>query len=692
MKKSADTRYAHAFALAVNGYSVMPVGLDKKPLLRSWKEYQSKRPTDEQITAWWKQFPEANIGIVTGKVSGITVVDLDVKDGVLLTPLDKFPKTFTVRTGNGGYHLYYQYQPGLTISAGAYPQYPGVDMRSDGGFVVGPFSQTKYKDAEGRAKGGTYEIISNIPAAPFPAHLFPKPRERRALHSMIGVSTGGRNDSIASFAGKLLQSSAEKEWESEVWPAVERANATYSPPLKSRELRTTFESIMKKEAERRGKLIISPIQAKGDGTATDPDAPAEDVEIAIRKNKAGIAYKDMANVLAVLAAHPYYRDTIRYNEFKQEIEYRGKPLEEGDLVKIQYFMQTDAELHGINKEAVHAAIQHYANQHSYDEAQEWIRKLEWDGVKRLGTWVSRATGVTDDPYHAGIGSQWFAGLIRRLMVPGSTFDYVLVMVGPQGIGKTSLFRIIGGPWYKSYTGAMDNKDFYLALRGAAIVDLDEGAALSRSDAIKIKSIITETHDEYRAPYDRVMKKYPRRFVFSMSTNDTEPFRDVTGNRRYWTIDGERQIDFKWLEENRSQLFAEAYHAFKGGITLPEVPFDIAREKQETHLPEDSWTDLVVNEVQKSPEYCRGDLTYSTTITDIFSKIFPEESLVRLGKSQEMRIANIFKKTAGLEKRREMVDGERKVRWMIMPQKAEELSSRNASDTRDDFDKYGTEDA
>lgn len=683
MKKSKDTRYANAFKLSVNGYSVMPVGKDKKPLLKAWKQYQTERPSDERITKWWEQFPEANIGIITGKISGITVIDIDTyKPGA--PSIDKFPATFTVKTGNGGYHLYYRYRPGLSISASAYPQYPGLDMRSDGGFVVGPFSVTDYKDTEGNAKGGPYVIEKNIPPVAFPSHLFPQKKERRHLSDLMGVSTGGRNDSVTSFIGKLLAATPEKEWESEVWPAIERANKTYNPPLPHRELRTTFDSIVKKELLRRSSMIVSPMQIRKDGLSEE----TEEVEIPIRKNRAGTAYKDMANVLAVLSAHPYYKDTIRYNEFRQEIEYKGKPLEEGDLVKIQYFMQTDAELHGITKEAVHSAIQHYANQHSYDEAKEWVSALKWDKKPRLKHWIHKATGVEDDTYHAGIGAQWFMGLIRRIMAPGSTFDYVLVMVGPQGIGKTSLFRIIGGPWYKSYTGAMDNKDFYLALRGAAIVDLDEGAALSRSDAIKIKSIITETHDEYRAPYDRVMKKYPRRFVFSMSTNDTEPFRDVTGNRRYWTIDGESQIDFQWLEKNRDQLFAEAHDAFKNGTKLPEVPFDIAAEKQETHLPDDSWTDLVCNEIRKSIEYCSGDLLYSTTVIEIFGKIFPDESLVRLGKSQEMRVANIFKKNLGLEKRREMVGGERKIRWMLHPKKAEELQKNNLEDTRDAFDSYG----
>lgn len=642
----------------------MPVGSDKKPLLNSWKQYQLTPADDAQIEKWWEQHPDANLGIITGKVSGITVVDLDTHGNEeTQTPLSSFPETFTVRTGNGGYHLYYQYHPGLSISANQYPQYPGLDMRSDGGFVVGPGSITSYTK-DGKQSGGEYTIVKDIPLAPFPHKLFIEKKAKRPLSSKIGVGTGGRNDTITSFIGQLLQASKEAEWETEVWPSVQRTNKTYTPPLSEKELRNTFESIVKKETERRSSLILSPMQVDG----------GDSVAIRMRKNGNGTSYKDMANVYAVLSQHPFYKETIRFNEFRQEIEYNGKPLEDADVTKIQYFLQTDAELHGITDSAVMAAITHYAHQNTYDEAKEWLAALTWDGTQRLKNWLHQASDVEDDDYHAGVGAQWFMGMVRRIMEPGCTFDYVLLLVGGQGIGKTSFFRILGGPWYKSYTGDIDNKDFFLALRGAMIVDLDEGAALYRSEAIKIKSKITDTHDEYRAPYGRVMKKYPRRFVFSMSTNDTEPFRDMTGNRRYWVVDVHNTIRFWWLEENRDQLFAEAYRAYKNDTPLPEVPFESALAHQETHLPDDTWTDIIMGVIRRSVSYCQGDEEYFTTLTDIYQESFPEESLARFGTAQSMRVANIFKNVAGLEKRRVMIDGERKARWYISKERIEKLQA------------------
>lgn len=662
--------YSQALAVAVNGFSVIPLKKDKRPLLASWKQYQEKPASDEQIELWWTEHPDANVGVVTGKVSGVTVVDIDTYKG---GDISKFPETYTVRTGNGGYHLYYIYEAGLTISANAYAHLPGVDIRNDGGFVVAPPSVTSY-EKDGKLAGGAYTIEKNIPFAPFPAHLFPKARKRRTLTERIGATAGNRNDTIASVIGTLLHSLEEKAWTTDGWVAIQRINKTYTPPLPLEELKNTFESIMKKEKARREELVLSPIQT------TD----GKSVAIPIRKSRNGVAYKDMANVLAVLENHPLYKGSLRYNEFRQEIEYNGVPIDDTVLVQIQYFMQTQAELHGISKDAVLAAIIHYAATNKYDEAKDWLLTQEWDGTPRLADWLHNATGVENDDYHQGIGAQWFSGLVRRIVDPGCIFDYVLVLVGSQGIGKTSLFRILGGKWYKSYTGAIDNKDFYLALRGAVIVDLDEGAALSKSEAIKIKSIITQTHDEFRAPYDRLMRKSPRRFVFSMSTNDTEPFRDLTGNRRYWTVDAPGQINFKWLEENRDQLYAEAYHCLKNKIALPEVPFAKAAEHQEAHLLADSWIEPIVEAVHDSILYCKGSEEYFLTIPELYKVVFPGEGLLRLGKREEMRVANILKKELGLEKKQRRVDGKKRNGWVLTKKKAKELQEKEITHDPDKF--------
>ena len=270
MKEKALTYYI------ADGYSVIPCGTDKKPLIPSWKPYQTTKADETQINYWWTETPNANIGIVTGAISGISVVDIDCyKDDH--TPLEAFPETLTVRTGNGGYHLIYQYQSGLSISANAYAHLPGVDIRSDGGFIVAAGSVTNYVK-DGKQSGGEYTVIKNLPLAPFPIELFKdkngKLKTKKSLADTVGVSTGGRNDSIASVIGKLLASHKEAVWYSECLPAVEQINATYKPPLPLDEVRTTFNSIV--NIERSRLLSLS-------GDVSDDEE--KDVRQAFAKNK-----------------------------------------------------------------------------------------------------------------------------------------------------------------------------------------------------------------------------------------------------------------------------------------------------------------------------------------------------------------------------------------------------------------------
>ena len=244
--------FTEAFRLMVAGFSVIPCRKDKTPLLGTGEIFPLRTtPADEaQITKWWTDNPDANIGIITGKISGITVIDIDIYKPGAVDP-GIFPETYTVKTGRGGFHLYYQYQEGFTISAGRYSHLPGVDIRSDGGYVVAPPSITEFiKD--GLTTGGSYGVLKNLPFAPFPIHMFPEPKVTRTITERIGVPDGNRNDSMASFIGSLLKVAKESEWETEVWPAVVIANQTYKPPLEDRVLRSTFESIAKKEREKRG--------------------------------------------------------------------------------------------------------------------------------------------------------------------------------------------------------------------------------------------------------------------------------------------------------------------------------------------------------------------------------------------------------------------------------------------------------
>lgn len=261
---------AKAIEYHVHGFSVMPVRKDKRPYLASWKDLQTTPATLEQIEKWWEIYPDANVAIITGKISNIIVIDVDTYAGAT----DIFPDTYTVKTGNGGLQKYYQYTPGFTISASGYPTMPHVDLRSDGGYVVAPPSITEYvKDR--KPAGGLYTVLNTVPCAPFPTHLFSATKPKRNPMDAIGALPGKRNDSLASAVGAFLQVHKEKDWQPIVLPLVEKIAASMRPALPLDEVHATFNSIVSLEHNRR-------VALSGGEPTDDEDA----LRTAYTKNKA----------------------------------------------------------------------------------------------------------------------------------------------------------------------------------------------------------------------------------------------------------------------------------------------------------------------------------------------------------------------------------------------------------------------
>jgi hypothetical protein len=217
------------------GFSVIPVGNDKKPLI-SWKEFQYRIASVEEIKAWIKQFPAMNLAIVTGKISGIVVVDIE-KDG----DSNGYPPTVTVKTGGDGLHLYYKH-PGFEVSNGTRIK-ELTDIRGDGGYVVAPPSvSTK----------GEYSWVLSLDDSDFsdmPSWIIQKTNsvdtDKKWLKGKDGVSEGSRNDTATSMAGKIISSTPQELLESLGWDQFKVWNNKNTPPLSEKELRSIWESIKK---------------------------------------------------------------------------------------------------------------------------------------------------------------------------------------------------------------------------------------------------------------------------------------------------------------------------------------------------------------------------------------------------------------------------------------------------------------
>ena len=128
-----------------SGFSVIPIRSDSKKPYIEWREFQDRKATEKEIRTWWKKFPNANLGIVTGAVSGIVVVDVDIDKEKGINGFDTIkekkltlPATPTVRTGRGGCHYYFRHPEGEISNFQNRDDLRGIDLRGDGGYVVAP--------------------------------------------------------------------------------------------------------------------------------------------------------------------------------------------------------------------------------------------------------------------------------------------------------------------------------------------------------------------------------------------------------------------------------------------------------------------------------------------------------------------------------------------------------------------------
>ena len=209
--KAGSNPLTAALAYARRGWSVVPIAAGAKQPLVRWLPYQDRAAGEAEIREWFGRWPKANVGIVTGAVSGLVVLDVDPKHrgADSLANLERrhgaLPPTLEVATGGGGRHLYFRH-PGGTLH-NKVGLAPGIDLRGDGGLVVAPPSihpsGGRYVWMEERAGiSAMPDWLRRLAAGTPEGTGHPLAHWRRLVRA--GVAEGERNNTIASFAGHLL--------------------------------------------------------------------------------------------------------------------------------------------------------------------------------------------------------------------------------------------------------------------------------------------------------------------------------------------------------------------------------------------------------------------------------------------------------------------------------------------------------
>ena len=280
---------------------------------------------------------------------------------------------------------------------------------------------------------------------------------------------------------------------------------------------------------------------------------------------------------------------VVYNEFKDTLDVIG-PLP-WEQVK-QGWNDTDfanAKMYFGSKYGIwspakfkDAILATASSERRYHPIKEYFDSLTWDGTPRVDTLLIDYFGADDTPYTRAVIRKTLVAAVARIYKPGTKFDSILVLNGPQGVGKSTFFAILGKEWFSDSLSISDMKDKTASekLINNWILEISEMSGIRKTEVEVVKSFVSRQDDKFRQAYGVNVESHPRKCIIVGSTNSEGGFlRDVTGNRRFWPVHVPGTGKYHPWELNcTDQIWAEAIHLYNEGEDL----FLKGREAEEAY--------------------------------------------------------------------------------------------------------------
>jgi predicted P-loop ATPase len=350
-----------------------------------------------------------------------------------------------------------------------------------------------------------------------------------------------------------------------------------------------------------GEPVPEEVRAEAPAPAAEPEEPATKPDL--RPNANG-KWETLRNAEEILLKDVRLKGCVAFNLFTNDLvqlrqipgmslPLKGRNTVWSDMadLKVKSYVERKYGL-TFSSNSIHEAAMTVGERCAFHPVREYLDKLEWDGKPRLETLFIRYAGSTDTPYHRAITVKTLTAAVARIYDPGAKFDYMLVLEGPQGSRKSTLFRTLArGFFTDSLSFGFEPREVLEATRGAWIAEIPE-LITRRTDNEHNKHFLSVQSDRARAAYARSVSDVPRQFIIVGSTNESNYLTDPTGNRRWWVLDGDgRQMDIEALDREVDQLWAEAVARYRAGEKLyldDSRAAAEAVEAQTRRLVEDEW--------------------------------------------------------------------------------------------------------
>ncbi len=358
----------------------------------------------------------------------------------------------------------------------------------------------------------------------------------------------------------------------------------------------------------------------------------------IEKDRNGNTLNTIDNVVLILRNDPMLKDRIRYNDFeKMEVAVKHLPwrkvtrknrhLEDADDAALRHYLEKYYGITAGNK--ITDGLNIVVRERAFHPIQDYIKSVSWDGSPRLDTMLIDYLGAEDNLYTRTVTRKSLVAAVARIFDPGCKYDTMPILVGDQGIGKSTIIAKLGGEWFSdSFNFHMLNKPKQAEeqLQGAWLMEIGEMTGMNKADLESAKSFLSRTEDRYRIAYGKRLAYFPRQSTFWGSANNDRPLRDTTGGRRFWPVvcrvtrplknvftdlyHGE--IDQIWAETYQTYLKGEALHLSEEVEALAKLVqadhtetddrIGLIQDYLDTPLPEnwDGW------DLPQRKNYLKGD--------------------------------------------------------------------------------------
>lgn len=700
-------------------------------------------------------------GIPTGSLNGIFVVDLDVraacgdkpaKDGVAALEAlaraagGEIPDTLTVLTPSGGVHLYFTIPLGVTIKSSGGSLGPGIDVRGEGGYVVGPNSPHK--------SGGfykTFEEEMDHPAAFPPQWLLEKvvaPKKSSAeldapvlqdrtgedLEKYIGrarnylakvepcIEDGTSSKKLGKYAAHIRSKGIPLD---RCLALLQEFNQRCTPPWLDSDLVRIINNVERgpiiakaareakaadhlfngggifghtrgssvpldrgTESAESGESRESDVGAESDERAdTAENSPPRDLSLDRKAHDPDHRYSfypgdlsgfDGATILrpdrvvADLYRHNQWDGVLQYDEFADRIHAVDPPLQldaeddgglsDRDVERIKIWFNAHGLTVGLD--TVRAAIELAACRRSFHPVKDYLDSLPPATTachELLNTFASKAFG-NDEPMANEMFKKTMVAAVRRILVPGTQVDTMLVLKGDEGLFKSRTIRaLFSDRFFKDQLPDLkDDARASHSLLGFWGIESGELDKFLRADNTTAKAFLSRSEDSYHAPYGHRDVRRKRQCIFIGTTNADDFLTDATGNRRYWIVVVYREVDVNWVRSVRDSLWSAALELAKD-YTYPHWFHDAAGEAAASRAPHeyrDPWHEVI-------EDYCAG--REKVTWGEVYTKAVARgvnDAMAKVSRREMYRVCAVLKRLGCRQRDSRSDEGIRWYGWLV----------------------------